>query len=119
MESSKEEFRGNFVKLIEKKVADDLKKKDPSVRTNIKVYCKDCKKTITQFDVVGSDVAKEAKQSSGGYDSDQHKVQKGLVEDQKIFGEGIKVHVAVPDDQVDQLLSENPDLEEDRAQRGH
>jgi uncharacterized Zn-binding protein involved in type VI secretion len=103
----------------EKKVADDVKKKDPKVRTNIKVYCNDCKKTITQFDVVGSGVAKEAKLTSGGYDSGQHATQKALVEEQKIFGEGIRVHVAVPNDQVDALLSDNPDLEKDRAQRGH
>lgn len=103
----------------EKKVADDLKKEDPNVRTNIKVYCRACKKTVTQFDAVGSKVAKEAKQASGGFDPDQHAIQKALVEEQKIFGAGIVVHVAVPDAQVPKLLAENPDLEANRAQKGH
>lgn len=103
----------------EKKVADDEKEKDPNVRTNIKVYCYDCKKTITQFDVLSSKVAKEAKMTSNGYKQDQHDIQKALVEEQKIFGEGIRVHIAVPNDQVDALLRDNPDLEKDRAQRGH
>jgi hypothetical protein len=105
----------------EKKVADDLKAQGKEVRTKIKIKCNDCKKVITEIDVLSSDVAKEAKGSSNGFDGvdgDQYKNQTDIVERQGFFGEGIKVHIAVPASEVDELIKANPELDKDRVQ-GH
>lgn len=99
-------------KRWEKKVADDVRAKEGRgrVRTSIKIRCLDCGNPITDIDVLGSSVAKEAKKSGGGYDKEQHQVQVAIVEGQAYFGAGITVHVAVPAADAASVEAASPEL---------